>query len=260
MLVTMLTCSENARRRALALSAALAVLLALCAGAVLAGAGADPATAARAQLIGKTKKTPHPDCPFQEKGNRVVRDCQAVGNLTGFQANAGGSKSLFKAPRDGKLVAWSVDLSKPKDSEQKFFEKTYKDKKLGGKPAARIAVLRRSQGKKYKLEGQGPVAELSEHFGTKPIFTLAKPLRLKKGDIIALTIPTYVPNFATGLAGNNSWRASRAGNRCDVSTDTAKGRTNLKKSRPQTDEGSTRVYGCAYRDARLLYWGYYTAG
>ena len=254
----MLTCSDDARRRALGLSAALAVLLALCAAAAL--AGVDPATAARAKLIGKTKQTPRPDCPFKRKGDRVIRDCQAVGNMTGFQASASGTRKLFNVPQDGRLVGWSVDLSTPKDSEQRFFEKTYEDKQLGDKATARIAVLRKKKGKKHKLVGQGPVTELQEHFGTKPIFTLGKPLRVKKGDTIALTIPTWLPNFATGLPSNNVWRASRSAKRCDVSTDTAKGKRNLRKSKPQTAEGSTRAYGCAYEDARLLYWGYYTAG
>jgi hypothetical protein len=258
--VTAITCDESHRRPTLRVLAALAVLLGLCAATVLAGASPDPASAARASLIGKTKKTPRPDCPLVEKGNEITRACQAVGRVTGFQAKAGKGKSPSTIPRDGTLVGWSVDLSRPKPSEQRFFEKTYKADQFGSKPTARIAVLRRTKKNSFKLQGQGATVELTEHLGTKQVFTLGTPIRVKKGDVLALTVPTWIPNFATLLPSSNTWRASRSADRCDVNNKTAEGKANLRKSKPQTKTGSTRPYGCLYQQARLLYWGYYVPG
>jgi hypothetical protein len=251
--MTPLACSDFLRRRAVVLSAALAVLLGVCALAVLAG-DADPATAARAKMLGKTKKTPGPSCP----GKRGAA-CEAVGSVSGFQTKAGGTTNPFKVPRDGRLVAWSVDISRPKPAEQRFFGKLYRGESFGTDPSARVSVLGPKGKKKYKLKRHTPAVDLSEYLGQKPIFTLGNPLSIKKGDVLALTLPTWLSDFAVELrASKNKWRASRSGNACDIGTDTSNQRKNLRKSKPQEQVGSTRPYACVYRGARLLYWGFMT--
>ena len=247
-----ITCNEQHGRRIGRIAAAAAMLVALCVTVLLAGAGAEPAGAAKAKLIGKTKGTPKSTCP------KPARDCQAVGRLTGFQARATGKRNPFVVRQAGKLVAWSVDLTaRPKPSQRKFFGKLYGHDPFGNSTAARISVLKKKKGKKYKLKSHSPAMELTEYMGEKPIFTLGKTLRVKKGDILALTLPTWTSSFAVGLpTRENNWRASRAGNACEVGTE-GKARKNLRKSRPHEKEGSTRSYGCVYRGARLLYWGYF---
>ncbi len=93
-----------------------------------------------------------------------------------------------------------------------------------------------------------------------------------RGDIVALTIPTWAPAFwvpmacSPGMGGranparcaaaqrNNTWRASRAPGQCAIGTD-AFDRPNeaLQKSRPQQKVNSTKRYGCYYDGGRLLY-------
>jgi len=252
--VAVITCNE-AHGRAGHVLAAAALLLALCAMALLIGASAEPASAAKAKLIGKTKGTPNSTCP------KPARDCQAVGRLTGFQARATGKRNPFVVRKAGQLVAWSVDLTaRPKPSQRKFFGKLYGHDPFGNSASARIAVLKKKKGKKYRLKSHSPAMELTEYIGEKPIFTLGRTLRVAKGDIVALTLPTWISSFAVGLpTRENYWRASRAGNACEVGTE-GKARKNLRNSRPQEKEGSTRSYGCVYRGARLLYWGYFVPG
>jgi hypothetical protein len=253
--VARITSDESHGRRTLRVCAAVVVLLGLCAAVALAGARPDPASAARAKTIGKTKGTPKSQCP------KPPRNCQAVGRLTGFQLRATGARNLFAVPRAGQLVGWSVDLTqKPKPSQMRFFGKLYDHKPFGSTPTARIAVLKHKGGKKYKLKSQGAVVDLTDFIGERPIITLGSPLPVKKGDIVALTLPTWTSSFAVGAPpGQNSWRASRAGNACEIGTE-GRQRKNLRKSKPQEEEGSTRSYGCVYRGARLLYWGYYVPG
>jgi hypothetical protein len=171
--------------------------------------------------------------------------------VTGFQVSAGGRKALMTAPKSGHLVAWSVDLSRPKSSQRKFFGKFYRDNALGTVPAARIAVLKgEDKAASFGLKAQSPVVELSDELGSSPLFTLAEPIAIQKGDIIALTVPTWIPNFAVDLPNDNAWRASRERDRCENPDD-------IKDGKPHQKVGSTRTYGCLYRQARVLYQGFY---
>jgi hypothetical protein len=249
--VTALTSDNTHGRRAVPVAAALTVLLGLCA-VVLLSTAPESASAARAKLLGKTKGTPRSQCP------KPPRNCQAVGRLTGFQVRATKRKNPFVVRQAGTLVGWSVDLTgRPKPSQRRFFGKLYGHKPFGTNPSARVAVLKKKKGKKFKLKSQSPPVDLSDSIGEKPIFTLGKPLRMAKGDILAITLPTWTSAFAVGVPTNdNVWRASRPGNACEVGTE-GQARKNLKQSKPQEEVGSTRAYGCTYEGARLLYWGYY---
>jgi hypothetical protein len=229
--------STSRHRRGLALLGALAGLVAALALAAAAGAQEDTVA------IGKTKDTPKPSCPKDP--------CQAVGSVTGFQVSAGGGKGLTTAKEAGDLVAWQVNLSKPKGSQREFFGKFYKEEDLGTVPAARIAVLRPAkQEGDFTLKAQSPVVELSDELGTKPRFTLDEPIAISKGDIIALTVPTWAPDFAVDLSSKNVWRASREKGACENAND-------IKKGTPQEKVGSKRTYGCTYRGARILYSAFY---
>lgn len=254
-----LTCNPGRARSAARLLGAAAVLVALCAAALLAGAGANPASAARAKVLGKTKSTPRSYCP------KPSDFCESVGRVTGFQIRANGRKNPFVVRKPGHIVAWSLDLTaRPNKVERRFFGKLYGDEAA----SARISVLAKRKGTKYRLKHQSPVVQLAPHYGEKPIFTLGSRLRVAKGDIVALTQPTWMSAFAicnrrpqgdscAGLARKgNAWRASRTRDRCDIGTGNKQERQNLRKSRPHTKLGSTRPYRCAYAGARLLYWAY----
>ena len=232
------TTPRHARSARPALAAALG-LVALCA---LVGAG--NAWAAPAKTLGNTSRTPAPACPGDP--------CEAVGSVTGYQLVADGVRAPFKAREDGWIVAWALDLSEPKGSQTSFFGDFYQSGTFGLTPTARISVIKRRDERDYKLKGQSTVVPLSSSLGSRETFTLTDPLKMKKGDFVALTIPTWAPSFAVNLAkGTNVWRASRVDGKCD-------GTDNIEAGKPQQKVGSTRSYGCDYQAARLLYWAYYT--
>jgi hypothetical protein len=238
-MVSMTDSANRSRRSATAVLGALAALAAVLALAGLAGAQGE---GDKPEPIGKTEKKPDPSCPDDP--------CQAIGSVTGFQVSAGKEKALMTAPEDGELVAWSVNLSKPKNSQQEFFGKFYKEENLGTVPTARIAVLKHRQANEYKLKGQGPIEELDGELGDKSRFSLEEPIPLREGDIIALTVPTWIPNFAVDLSQRNTWRASREKGKCEDAND-------IKKGKPQEKVGSTRLYQCLYRQARILYTAFF---
>lgn len=239
---------SNQRRGAIAAAfAALAAGVIAIAGFTASASGAGGG----AKQLGKTAQTPRPSCPTPSGSFPPRKGCQALGEVTGFQKKADGKKNLFQIPSQGKIVAWSVDLARPDKKERDFFADVLGNEALGGAPSARLALLSEANGKKYRLRAQSPRMKLSSLLGERQYFTLNDPITVQKKWIVALTTPTWVPNFAHDFGGGDRWQASRTKDRCD-------GEKNLQdRSKPHKGIGSTRVYACSYNDARLLYWAYF---
>lgn len=233
----MSTYATRSRKAALVALAALS----LCALCALAALSAQRADGLAANELGKTKGTPNPLCP---------KDCEAVGSVTGFQVTAKGEKSPFTVPSAGRIVAWSVDLSRPeKDQIASFNEELFPSKRYDGS-VARLSVLKPKGRAQYKLTKQSPPVELQRSFGTRPVFTLGKTLKVKKGQRIALTLPTWAPLYVNGLdTDQNEWIASRDSDEC--------GNDKILDARPQQKKGSIRSYGCRFNGERLLYTAYF---
>lgn len=173
-----------------------------------------------------------PSCP--------ATPCLAVSRTTGFQVKVGTTHNLLSAPHAGTVVAWTVVLGKPNATQIKFF-----DTNEGGAASAGIAILRaqRKPNLTYKLIAQSPIVPLKEYFGQTAQFPLATTIPVKKGDIIALTVPTWAPALALGFGNDTSWRASRSKSQC----------TTTSAQTTHTQIGSPVQYFCLYRTARLTY-------
>lgn len=231
-------------RAAIAIAGATMLLAAVMALAI----GIGRAGAVGAKVIGEGGENTKPTCP--------KRDCNATGAVTGYQLTFGGKRGVFKVPSDGKLVAWSIELARPDNFSRDFFEENLSRKGYGGDPYARIGILKKVQGKQrnsFKLAKQTPAVDLKRSLGKTPIFTLGKPLNIKKGQVVALSVPTWATNFVAGDGSKSTWRASRKPDRCDLSS-----ADNRAASKPQMRKGTTKVYGCKYTGERLLYKAYYT--
>jgi hypothetical protein len=216
----------------LAVVATLAVcLVALVALSVSAGA----ATSSRTTVtLGGTSSIPDPSCP--------ELPCQAVGSVTGFQVSTDQSTLPFSVPRNGKVKSWTLTLAQPTNSQRSFFNGFF-----GTPPEARLAILRRIPGTnppRYNLRRQGSIHVLSPYLGQTVKFGAS--LKVEKGDIVGLTVPTWAPAFAQGISAKNAWRASREPGKC---TDT----TAVRQGQPQQSVGKRATYGCRYSTARLLY-------
>lgn len=212
------------RRTITAILGGLALLLALPA---LSGA-----TLTEVGVIGETTPATTPSCPSTP--------CLAVSRTTGFQIKVGPQTNILSASRNGTIVAWTISLGKPNATQIKFFNANE-----GGASMAGIAVLRpqKKPNLTYKLISQSPLVKLEPYFGKTAQFPLASTLEVKKGDVIALTVPSWAPALALGFANTTSWRASRPKTSCSsTSTQTA-----------HTQIGTNVQYYCLYRTARLTY-------
>jgi hypothetical protein len=203
-------------------------------GALLALAipAAAPAKLAEVGVIGETTPPTVASCPGSP--------CLAVSRTTGFQVKVGKIKNPMGVPRDGSIVAWTVTLGKPNATQVKFFNTNE-----GGEAEAGIAVLRpqKSPNLTYKLIASGPLVKLKPYFGKTAQFPLETNIKVKKGDEIALTVPTWAPALALGFGNDTSWRASRQKKQC----------TSTSSQTVQTSVGSNVQYYCLYQTARLTY-------
>jgi hypothetical protein len=236
------------RARALTAAAAACLLAALIAAAWPGAAGSAPP---RSVVLGKTSTTPAASCPGRVVNNVEVVPCRVEGHVTGFQAIADGIARPYEAPFDGKLVAWSITLAKPsaRDTRTTTDELGFFNDFLGQPAKARIGVLRPVRGSKpprYTLVRQSPLQVLNPYFGSTVIFALDHPLTVLRGQVVALTIPTWAPMFAFNVDADNTWRGSRLPGRCSS-------RADIQGGHPQQGVQKTKTYGCYYSNARLLY-------
>ncbi len=191
-----------------------------------------PAKLTEIGVIGVTTPVTVPSCPGSP--------CLAVSHTTGFQVKIGTIRNPMGIPRNGTIVAWTITLSKPNATQVKYFNANE-----GGVAEAAIAVLRPQPKPNltYKLIAQSPLIKLQPYFGETAQFPLETTIPVKKGDEIALTVPTWAPALALGFGNDTSWRASRSKKQCTTTgTQTA-----------QTQIAGTVQYYCLYQTARLTY-------
>jgi hypothetical protein len=226
--------AADAPRRGRWLVVALAIG-SLAASSALAVGGADAAKVPSTTVVlGQTATVPEPSCP--------ALPCQAVGSVTGFQVSNGQTRSPFIVPHDGTIKSWTLTLSQPTNKQRSFFNGFF-----GTPPQARLSILRRipaTNPPRYELRSQGSVKVLTPYLGQTVKF--GSSLKAEKGDIVALTVPTWAPAFAQDLPSNNAWRASRGAGKCTNSTD-------IRQGEPLETVNRRADFGCKYSTARLLY-------
>ena len=216
--------------------------IAFCAGLL----ALPSAASARVRELGAEPAGARVGCPA---------DCQAITRTTGYQTRSGTIKNPYFIRRSGTIVAWTITLGEPNDEQISYFQDVAPGSLGLGPPSARISVLRKGTKRKnrlmHRLLAASPVERLERYYGSSPSFALDEPIRVERGNIVALTVPTWAPAFAVGLGRDFSWFSSRHkteredenGTRCgDVSQDAAQERI-----------GRVRRYECRYRTARLLY-------
>jgi hypothetical protein len=180
--------------------------------------------------IGQSSAPGAPSCP--------TNPCQAVSRTTGYQAKVGARRQVMTAPADGKVVAWTITLGSPGKRQINYFNDNY-----GGAATAGISVLRPGKKLRHKVNGHSPLQRLQPYFGTTVQFPLDRALTVRKGYVVALTVPSWAPALALGSDNGTLWRASRASGACDEpATQSA-----------QLALGARAQYRCLYRTARLTY-------
>lgn len=173
----------------------------------------------------------------EAKASCPDRPCLAISRTTGYQAKVGATRGPMIVPKDGRLVSWTISLGKPGAKQIDFF-----NERLGGKAQARVTVLRFGRKLRARVVAHGPLVDLEPYFGQTVEFPLEQSIEVKKGYVIAITVPTWAPALAVNLGNDTSWRASRKKGGCeDTQAQTAQ------------EQGGVPQFYCLYRTARLVY-------
>jgi hypothetical protein len=197
--------------------------------AALALAPAALATTTEIGAIGD-KAVGTPSCPT---------NCIAVTRTTGYQQTVGATAGLYRVPRDGTIVAWTITLGTPNKKQVSFFDENY-----GGEAQAGLAVLDMGKKARARTIALSPVVKLTPWFGKSAQFALAQTIPVKKDQVIAISVPTWAPALAVGLGADSAWRASR--------TSACKDQATTQLQTAQTLNQLTQ-YNCKYATARLTY-------
>jgi hypothetical protein len=187
---------------------------------------AAPASARIVEIGGTPSATP--SCPSTP--------CFALSRTTGYQAKVVNSRATYIVPANGRIVAWTIGLGNPNSKQIDFFDSNF------GEASAGLTILRRGKRLYHRVLGQSPVEKLEPYFGQKVQFPLTTSIAVKKGYVVALTVPTWAPALTQVLDDGSAWRASRAKGKCD----------DTDKQTAQTRMQQRTQYRCLYR-ARLTY-------
>lgn len=195
-------------------------------------AAVPAAAGAKVVEVGQTAAPMTPSCSAPKA------PCLAVSRTTGYQAKVGTNRGLMTVPQDGRIVAWTIVLAKPTPAQVKFFNTT-----LGGAAQAQLTVLKVAPHLNDTVKAMTPLVSLEPYFGGAAQFPLATSIPVRKGDLLALTVPTWAPALQVGLGNDTSWRASRSRKQCK----------NTQDQTAQQKVGDKAQYYCLYKTARLTY-------
>jgi hypothetical protein len=225
------------KKRSLALCAALA--------AATAALAAVPAYGAIIEL-GATK-TPliAPTCP----PNSTAVQCTIIQTrATALETIRDGITYPTTVRRAGRIVAFTVGLSAlsanrtTRLNDIKFLDHTY-----GGTTQVAISVLAPSGAKKlrqWKLVAESPLFHVQPYLGEVVQLPLQTTLPVQRGDVVALTTPTWAPTLSIDLSSKQfAYRQSRKSN-CPHPPSGEQAQMTL---------GATARYGCDYPGTRVEY-------
>lgn len=172
---------------------------------------------------------------------------------TAVQSTSDGVAYPTTVKQDGFIVAFTVGLSRL--SSNTTTERNYLhvlDQAYGGTPQLVLTVLKPGPNHRFTVAAQSATfhlipflgSVLNEPLSLPPSFTSFTALPVKKGDVIALTVPTWAPVLSYNLnASKFAYRQSRTAN-CKHA---AGGQT------AQQSVGASTRYLCTYTGTRVEY-------
>lgn len=150
--------------------------------------------------------------------------------------------------QDGRIVAFTVGLS-ALDTNTKTRRSEIHQANInhGGTARVAITVLRRvgpARQRKWKVMAESPPVHVQPYLGMVVQFPLDTTLPVQRGDVVALTTPTWAPILSIGHASKSfAYRQSRSAN-CSAAP---------AFNQAQLTIGSTAAYACNYPGTRVEY-------
>lgn len=217
------------------------LVLALLGAVLFTGAAA----AAILELGSTASRIVTPSCP----SNVSAAKCTIIlTQVTALETIRDGAVYPTTVRKSGYVVAFTLGLSQlSTDRKSELADIRYLDRTYGGTTQAAVAILSpvgKASQHTWKLKAESPVYHLQPYLGTVVQFPLRTALPVAKGDVVALTVPTWAPVLSIDLANKSfAYRQSRSDN-CS--------------NPPASDESHSTVgtsvkYGCDYPGTRVEY-------
>jgi hypothetical protein len=185
-----------------------------------------------------TVTSPHDATAVKSCPGTATLPCTVVSRTTAIQEVVGDTRLPMQVRRSGRIVGWKITLSSPSTSQIRYF-----DAHEGGTSQAAIAVIRHVTGLTYRLVAMGPLIHLQPHFGETATFALPTSIPVEAGDVVALTVPTWVPALELHAGHRTAWRASRPSSAC----------LNVTAPTAQLTPGTVEAYSCIYETALVSF-------
>ena len=226
-----------------AVSAVAATLMAAAVMPAAASATNVPIGATASPLVS-------PTCPANAQG----KNCAIVlTQVTAYETLRDGVANPDTVKQSGVISAFTLGLAGTKLITPKILANL--DKSYGGPPEAQLTVLRATgtpSSPTYRVAAESSVIMLRPELGTVAEFPLVTPLPVVRGEILALTVPTWAPVLSFELSttkfsyvqGRANLKLSTGGTSCDTT-----GGANLA----QIVVGELSDYGCSYPGTRIEY-------
>ncbi len=203
-----------------------------------------PAMATAAVLeVGATKTAlVAPTCP---PGVSAVNCTIILTRSTAMETLRDGVAYPSTVKQAGAIVAFTVGLSGLSTSRTTAHQEIHAlDSSFGGTTRVAIAVLRETNKKlrRWKVVAESPAFHVQPYLGEVVQFPLVTSLPVRRGDVVALTTPTWAPVLSIDLTAKKfAYRQSRTA--C----------TGPPASTAAQTVGQTATYGCNYPGTRVEY-------
>ncbi len=226
---------------------AVSALVATLIAAVMLPAGAS---AAEVQIGVTTSPVISPTCPPNAQGTSCTI---LLPQVTAYETLRDGVATPDLIRRSGVIASFTLGLAGTSLLTPAIV--AGEDKKYGGPPEAQLTVLRpvgTPADPSFRVAAESAVVKLRSEFGKVAEFPLVTPLPVVRGEILALTVPTWAPVLSFEL---DPTKFAYAQSKAKLST--GKGTTTCDTTGgpnlAQVVVGQFSSYGCTYAGTRIEY-------
>ena len=236
--------------------------LTLALGAALFAAGIVPglASAQEIQVGSTTTALSAPTCPQEATVTETETDCAIVlTKTTAYEtlSDSVADPTLITAP--GVIDAFSLGISGLViQGATLSSELTTLNDNWGGAPTAQLTVLRAvasNGGARWAVAAQSPVMPLQSYLGGVVEFPLIAPILVVKGEVLAITVPTWAPILTFGLS-TSDFSYTQSHTQILTGTGTARKsscETTATSTLAQLTLGDEAQYTCGFQGTRVEY-------
>ncbi|HTW13202.1 MAG TPA: hypothetical protein VME01_10690 [Solirubrobacteraceae bacterium] len=243
--------------------------LALAGALLMVGVLPGLASAQEIQVGATTTALSAPTCPQEPTVTETETDCAIVlTKTTAYETVSDGTANPDEITTPGVIDSFTLGISGLViQGASLSSELTTLDDNWGGPPSAQLTVLRpiaSDSGVRYAVAAQSPIEELQPYLGGVVEFPLLAPIPVVRGEILAITVPTWAPILNFGLSTTNfSYSQSHAkvltaattpgGAKTSSCEKQATSTTGASVSLAQTSVGDSADYGCSFKGTRVEY-------